>query len=110
MAAAAGCIYGTGGIAGAAGTAGAFRIAAGIAPRRRATGVPAGITARLGRGDRQPMEPPPADAAHAQRSGARQGGEGFGAIRRPDKLARASRGAIDCVEAGGVAVARGAKE
>jgi thiamine pyrophosphate-dependent acetolactate synthase large subunit-like protein len=33
-----------------------------------------------------------------------QGGEGFGPIRRPDELPRAFRAAIDCVEAGGVAV------
>jgi thiamine pyrophosphate-dependent acetolactate synthase large subunit-like protein len=33
-----------------------------------------------------------------------QGGEGFGPIRRPDELPRALRAAIDCVEAGGVAV------
>ena len=33
-----------------------------------------------------------------------QGAEGFGPIRRPDELARALRGAIDCVEAGRVAV------
>jgi len=33
-----------------------------------------------------------------------QGGEGFGPIRRPDELPRALRSAIDCVEAGGVAV------
>jgi len=33
-----------------------------------------------------------------------QGGEGFGPIRRPDELPRALRAAIDCVDAGGVAV------
>jgi thiamine pyrophosphate-dependent acetolactate synthase large subunit-like protein len=33
-----------------------------------------------------------------------QGGEGFGPIRRPDELPRALRAAIECVEAGGVAV------
>ncbi|HTT80472.1 MAG TPA: thiamine pyrophosphate-dependent enzyme, partial [Stellaceae bacterium] len=33
-----------------------------------------------------------------------QGGEGFGPIRRPDELPRALRAAIDCVEAGGLAV------
>jgi thiamine pyrophosphate-dependent acetolactate synthase large subunit-like protein len=33
-----------------------------------------------------------------------QGGEGFGPIRRPDELPRALRAAIQCVEAGGVAV------
>jgi thiamine pyrophosphate-dependent acetolactate synthase large subunit-like protein len=33
-----------------------------------------------------------------------QGGEGFGAIRRPDELPRALRAAIECVEAGGIAV------
>jgi thiamine pyrophosphate-dependent acetolactate synthase large subunit-like protein len=33
-----------------------------------------------------------------------QGGEGFGPIRRPDDLPRALRAAIDCVEAGGLAV------
>lgn len=34
-----------------------------------------------------------------QRGGARQGGEGFGPIRRPGELPRALRAAIDCVEA-----------
>ena len=33
-----------------------------------------------------------------------QGGEGFGPIRRPDELPRALRAAIECVEAGGLAV------
>jgi thiamine pyrophosphate-dependent acetolactate synthase large subunit-like protein len=33
-----------------------------------------------------------------------QGAEGFGPIRRPDELPRALRAAIECVEAGGVAV------
>jgi thiamine pyrophosphate-dependent acetolactate synthase large subunit-like protein len=33
-----------------------------------------------------------------------QGGEGFGPIHRPDELPRALRAAIECVEAGGVAV------
>ncbi|HZT86550.1 MAG TPA: thiamine pyrophosphate-binding protein [Stellaceae bacterium] len=33
-----------------------------------------------------------------------QGAEGFGPIRRPDELPRALRAAIDCVEAGGVAL------
>jgi thiamine pyrophosphate-dependent acetolactate synthase large subunit-like protein len=33
-----------------------------------------------------------------------QGGEGFGPVRRPDELPRALRAAIECVEAGGVAV------
>jgi thiamine pyrophosphate-dependent acetolactate synthase large subunit-like protein len=33
-----------------------------------------------------------------------QGGAGFGPLRRPDELPRALKAAIDCVEAGGVAV------
>src|SRR5579862_872742 len=33
-----------------------------------------------------------------------QGGEGFGPIRRPDELPRALRAAMECVEAGGLAV------
>lgn len=33
-----------------------------------------------------------------------QGGEGWGPIRRPDELPRALRAAIECVEAGGLAV------
>jgi thiamine pyrophosphate-dependent acetolactate synthase large subunit-like protein len=33
-----------------------------------------------------------------------QGGEGFGPIRRPEELPRALRSAIECVEAGGLAV------
>ena len=33
-----------------------------------------------------------------------QGGEGFGPLRRPEELPRALRSAIECVEAGGVAV------
>jgi thiamine pyrophosphate-dependent acetolactate synthase large subunit-like protein len=33
-----------------------------------------------------------------------QGGEGFGPVRRPDELPRVLKAAIDCVEAGGLAV------
>ena len=44
MAAAVGCVYGNGRIVGAAGTAGAFRIAAGIVQGRLGTGLQAAIT------------------------------------------------------------------
>jgi hypothetical protein len=33
-----------------------------------------------------------------------QGASGFGPVRRPDELVRTLRSAIDCVEAGGVAL------